>query len=108
MRVVLDTNVVVRAANPSVGPARQLLHLLLVQPHVIVTSPFMLAELDRAIRYPRVRALHRLADEAIRQFIQDYQSLSEVINFPAGAAKAIVRDSQVDPVLQTAISGNAD
>jgi len=44
MRVVLDTNVLVRATKSAAGPARKLLATLSLAPHAIVTSSGLLAE----------------------------------------------------------------
>jgi predicted nucleic acid-binding protein len=48
MRVLLDTNVLVRAAKGLAGPPGALLALLRVEPHILIASPFLLTELDRA------------------------------------------------------------
>jgi predicted nucleic acid-binding protein len=60
MRVVLDTNILVRAAKNATGPARELLRSFESEDHVLVLSSFILIELLRVLDYPRVRALHRL------------------------------------------------
>jgi hypothetical protein len=39
MRAVLDTNILARAVPGKTGPAREVLELLAVSPHVLVTAP---------------------------------------------------------------------
>lgn len=55
MRVLLDTNVLVSAITRRDGPARELTRLM-TGPHVLVTSAFLLSELQRVLAYPRVRS----------------------------------------------------
>ena len=61
MRVILDTNVLVRTAKPH-SPARELLALIKAGPHLLVASPFLLRELERVMIYDRVRAARSVAD----------------------------------------------
>jgi predicted nucleic acid-binding protein len=59
MRIVVDTNVLARAVRGGIGPAAELLGIVMAPPHVFILSPFILAELARALRYPRMRLLHK-------------------------------------------------
>lgn len=54
MRVLLDTNVLVRATGASAGPAQALLLRLAAPPHALVLSAFLLDELRRVLAYPRM------------------------------------------------------
>ena len=48
MRIVLDTNILVRANAKAKGPARELLQLIAGSPdHTLLLSPFLLQELER-------------------------------------------------------------
>jgi predicted nucleic acid-binding protein len=67
MRVVLDTNVLVRAVPGSGGPAREALLQVTDDPHVLVISPFMLEEFGEALHYDRLRAIHGLDDREIEE-----------------------------------------
>ena len=73
MRVLLDTNVLVRAAKPTDNPARKLLRILRRDPHVLLVSPFLLEEVERVLRYPRVRQLHGLDEAEIQAFVASPQ-----------------------------------
>ena len=71
MRVVLDTNILVRA-NPAVAPqslARDLLLTVLSGPHVLVLSSAILTEIERVLNYPRVQARWALPAKVIAQYV---------------------------------------
>ncbi len=55
MRVVLDTNVLVRSYPDVEGPSRELLDRLVEPPHALVPSMPILDELERTLGYPRNR-----------------------------------------------------
>jgi putative PIN family toxin of toxin-antitoxin system len=109
MRVVLDTNVLARAVRGGTSPAAEVLRLVMVPPHIFVLSPFLLSELSRVLRYPRLRKLHKLDDAKIDAYVQSVQSASLLVNPPAAAAAAkISTDPDDDPVIATAVDGQAE
>jgi len=61
MRIVLDTNILVRANVKAHGPAREALLRIISGNHVLITSPFLLREVERALAYPRLQKLWRLS-----------------------------------------------
>ena len=61
MRIVLDTNILVRANIKTQGPAREALLKIISGNHVLITSPFLLRELERALAYPRLQKLWGLS-----------------------------------------------
>jgi predicted nucleic acid-binding protein len=61
MRIVLDTNILVRANAKAKGPARELLLLIVNSAeHTLLLSPFLLEELERVFSYERVRLVSKL------------------------------------------------
>jgi predicted nucleic acid-binding protein len=69
VRVVLDTNILIRA-NPTVSPqglARDLLLTVLSGPHVLILSSAILDEVRRVLNYPRVQARWSLPADVIAQ-----------------------------------------
>ena len=109
MRVVLDTNILVRA-NPIVSPqgvARDLLLTIVSGPDVLVLSTFILTEVERVMSYPRVRARWPLEQETIEQYLAFLETAGTLADIPA-VSPAIVSDPDDDPILQTAIVGRAD
>ncbi len=109
MRVVLDTNVLARAARGGTGPAAELLRLIALPPHTFILSPFILSELSRALRYPRLRKLHGLDDPKIDAYVQSVQSMALLVIPPSAATLSPVSsDPDDDPVIATAVAGEAD
>ena len=109
MRVVLDSNILVRA-NPTVSPqglARDLLLTIAFGPHVLVLSPAILTEVKRVLTYPRVQARWPLSDEVIDKYLEFLGAVGFLVELPT-ASPRIVSDPDDDPILQTAILGRAD
>jgi putative PIN family toxin of toxin-antitoxin system len=110
MRVVLDTNILVRASVKGSGPARQLLMLLAGSPrHSLILSPIILEELERVFGYERVRKLTRLSEDEIGEFLQflQFKETAEIV-FPGPAPRIVPSDPDDDPVVHTAVVGGAD
>jgi putative PIN family toxin of toxin-antitoxin system len=110
MRIVLDTNILVRANVRARGPARELLQLIIASPgHVLLMSPFLLQELERVFSYERVRVSSKLTDEEIGEYLSYLQAkdVSEVV-FPGPAPRVVPSDPDDDPVVHTAVVGQAD
>ncbi len=109
MRVVLDTNILIRA-NPSVSPqglARDLLLTVLSGPHVLVLSSAILDEVERVLNYSRVQARWALPPGVIAQYVFLLQDAGVMVELPK-TFPAVVSDPDDDLVLQTAITGKAD
>src|SRR6266853_6250100 len=110
MRIVLDTNILVRAHTNARGPARELLLLVTGSPeHTLLLSPFILQELERVFGYERVREATRLTEEEIVEYLGYLRSkdVSELI-FPGPAPRVVPSDEEDDPVVHTAVIGRAD
>lgn len=109
MRIVLDTNVLARAAQPTSGPARDVLIRCTEDPHVLLLSAFILAELHRVLRYERVRQVHGLDDFGVDQYIAHVEAAGVTVALPAASTIPIVgADPEDDPIIQTAVAGQAD
>jgi uncharacterized protein len=108
MRVVLDTNVLVRATGQSNGPAREVFLRLLEPPHVLVASKFLFDELRRVLNYPRVQSAHGLSSEKINRHLADIVSSADIVDLPATLAASVPADPDDDPIAATAVYGRAD
>ena len=62
----------------------------------------MLAELDRVLRYPRLRRIHGLSDSDIEDFVRSVQQIAFVIDVVASKSLWLTRDRNDDPVIETA------
>jgi putative PIN family toxin of toxin-antitoxin system len=108
MRVVLDTNVLVRAVRGGTGPAAELLGIVLTPPHMFILSPFLLSEISRALRYERMRKLHKLDDSQLDIYLRSLQAAAFLVNPSVIAGSVVSADPDDDPVIATAIAGHAE
>lgn len=109
MRVLLDTNVLVRAMPASRGgPAWELLQRILTGPHTLVTSLPLLLELDDVLRRPRLQSSLKIGDDAVEQFVVAVQMAAEGIDLPATTPCYVPDDPKDAAVVQTAILGRVD
>lgn len=107
MRIVLDTNIIVRAYANSKGLAHGLLMNILAGPHALLLSNEMVGELSRVLRYPRFMVDHGDDEEEIYEFISWLRHSAELVpvsHFPV----APIRDSNDIFVLQAALNGEAN
>jgi putative PIN family toxin of toxin-antitoxin system len=107
MRLVLDTNVLARVVISPAGLAAELFDRVRLE-HVLVTSPEMLAELSRVLRYEHVRKLHGLGDPEIDEFVASIEVGSIVVSLPANIPAIVQADPDDDAVVATAVLGEAD
>jgi len=67
----------------------------------------MLNEVGRVLRYPRMQALYGLTEADIAEYIEDLETLGVVVE-PAEGPPIVFDDPNDDPILYTAVSGDAD
>jgi putative PIN family toxin of toxin-antitoxin system len=109
MRVVLDTNILARPSFSAAGPATELLERLQAAEHLLIVSEFILSELDRVLRYPRLVALHGFNDAEISRYVADIETASLFVDVAAkDVIPVIAHDPDDDPVIATAVVGKAD
>ena len=106
-KIVLDTNIIVRAVASPSGLASELLRRAISDGNLLCTSNFMLAELDRVLRYPRVRRIHGLSDTEIEDFVRSIQQVALVVEVDASKSVRVTRDRNDDPVIETAVRAKA-
>ena len=107
MRITPDTAILVRANVNATGPARELLQVIARTGARLVLSPFILNELARTLRYPRVQALYHLNSDEIAEHIQYLESLADLVT-PAEGPRIVIQDPDDDPIVYTAVAGQAD
>ncbi len=107
MRVMCDTNILVRAALSPGGAASELLRIFAID-HVLVTSSAQLAELLNVLRRPAITALHKLDDHGIRRVITRLYKLSAVVALPTEIPQIVRADPKDNPIVMTAIVGRAE
>jgi putative PIN family toxin of toxin-antitoxin system len=107
MRIVLDTNILVRANIKARGPARDLLLKIAYADRILIISPFLLREVERALAYPRLQNLWHLSSQDIQEHVQFLSAISELVH-PIIEAPVVLRDPHDDAIVYTAVYGKAD
>ena len=97
MRIVADTAVLVRMNVKAAGPAR----LVLERTPAAVLSTFVLQEVERVLK--DAGSVRVDAREQIEQFVSVAQILNPIIREPV-----VLNDPDDDPVIYTAVDGQAD
>ena len=64
-------------------------------------------EVDRVLRYPHVRDRWPLKESSIRSYLSLLEAAAFMVDLPL-STPIIVKDPDDDPILQTAIMGQAD
>ncbi len=106
MRAVCDTNVLVSYLLTHRPPIATLIDRYLAeQVFTLVTSPALLAELERVLSYPRLAVLVQAHER--RRFVALISALSEVVD-PPEQVPTISRDPDDDQVIACAVVGSAD
>jgi len=109
MRVVLDTNILARSAYSLLGPAAETLNRLSNPGHTLIASPYLLDELGRVLRYPRLQRFHGLASDEIDRFVADVAAVCLLVEPASSVAEGVVAsDPDDNPIVAAAIIGNAD
>jgi putative PIN family toxin of toxin-antitoxin system len=107
MRIMCDTNVLVRTILSPNGAAAELLRLI-ARDHSLVVSLPVLGEVYDVLRRPRIRSFHRLSDPRIRRVVSRLYKLGTNVPLPAAIPSAVPLDPKDDPIVMTAIAGKAD
>ena len=109
MRVVLDTNIVVRAARPGHNVGRAILLEALSDRHTLILSNALYFEIYKVLFYESVRPMHGLSDAKIFEFLEALAEGCLTVSIaPLGPGPLIAADPCDDHVLLTAITGNAN
>jgi putative PIN family toxin of toxin-antitoxin system len=107
MRIVLDTAILVRANTKASGPARSVLERIADGPHQLILSPFLLAETERVLNYPRLQSLYALSPADIDEHMNLLMAIAEIVD-PVPREPVVLSDSHDDPVVYSAVEGRAD
>lgn len=105
MRIVLDTNVLVRAFVSACGPAAEVLRRA-TKAHRLVLSPYLLDEVERVLAYPRLRKIARLEPADVERFLNLLIEAGELV-YPAVDTPAPVSDPNDIAILHAAVAGRA-
>jgi putative PIN family toxin of toxin-antitoxin system len=105
LRAVLDPNVIISALlSPTGSPARVLLGWQLGDFELMV-SPLLLAELERALAYPKLR--RRIATDEAQRIVEWLRRAATVLPDPAGPPSVRSPDPGDDYLLALAAAADA-
>jgi len=108
MIITIDTGILVRATARSRGPARRLLGIIANDPsHVLAISPFILAEVGKALSYPHMERVLGITSNEIFEHVEYLRGIARVVE-PAGGLPVVLTDPHDDPVIYTAVSSGAN
>lgn len=107
MRVMCDTNILVRTVISPYGAAAELVRIV-ARDHSLVTSFHVLSELYDVLRRPKIRKLHKLRDAKIRRVISRFYKLATVMPLPSPMPVVVPQDPKDNPIVMTAVAGQAE
>jgi putative PIN family toxin of toxin-antitoxin system len=104
VRILLDTNLLIRAAITPEGLARKILRLIEAgADHILVLSPYLLSEVADVLRRDRIRARWPLTDEEVYSYCQYLASVGQEVSPPA--LPHVIQDPKDQAVLDAAVAG---
>jgi len=103
VRIVLDSNILIRSFARSQGLAHELLLAILASDHTLILSNEILFEVARVLRHPRLATVHGQNEEAIYNFAGWLRDAAEVVALNP-LTLAPIRDRNDIFVLQTALT----
>lgn len=107
MRIVLDTNVLARAHQRAQGPARRVLLRVISGTDVLISSPYILGELERVLTYPRLRKRSGLTAADVAEYLESLARLAYLVT-PESVPGQLLRDPTDEAILGTALAGTAE
>ena len=107
MRVVADTNVVVSRYVAPRGVVVRILERWQQNAFDLLVSEAILAEYQRVLAYPRLRARHGLSDEEISVVIEDFREIGLLIE-PEVSLSVVEDDPDDGKFLECAVAGGAE
>lgn len=102
MKILFDTNVLVRAATRPDGTAYAAVLLTMESGHVPVGSTFLFDEVQRVLDYPRVQALIRSTEAERIAFFEILRTATE-FHEPPSFESIITTDPDDEPIAALAI-----
>lgn len=107
LKAVLDTNVFVSGLMGVVSPPRQIVNAWLDGDFILVTSLYLIDELNHVLSYPRIVDRLRVSDAEVEAILAALLSQAEMV---PGKLKlpGVTRDPKDDPVVACAVEGKAD
>lgn len=107
LRVVLDINVYVSGTILSHGALFEVLEAWRRQAYILLTSEAIIAEVERVLRYPRIRDRYGVSDEDVLRLIASLRTDALVVP-GVYEVRGVVADPDDDKFVACAVEGQAD
>ena len=106
MKVVIDTNVLVSAFLSPRGVPARIFKLLEQEAFELLLSEKILHEYAVALRYERVKKVHKLSDEQIVRLLEDLRTSATIIK-PTRSLTVVAVDPDDNKLFECALAGGA-
>lgn len=106
IRAVLDTNVIISGIIKENGPPAHVLEALFHRRFIVITSLYLLQEVERVLTYPKIAKKYHIDPEAAEITLSALTVQSDLIQNPTSLIKAS-RDPTDDALLSLAVHGHA-
>lgn len=106
-KVVLDTNVFISGLILPKSIPSKILDLWRENKFILVTSPKILQELNKALQYPKILRFYKIKEKTIKDLIVSITKTSIVV-FDEKIVEVIKEDPDDNKFLSCAISAKAD
>jgi putative PIN family toxin of toxin-antitoxin system len=107
VRVVLDTNVILSGLMSPDGAPGRIMAAWRDARFNMVISVHQLAEIGRALAYPKIRRILGWDDQRIEQFIRQLYVRAEIVDL-SGTSVEVPLDPDDAPILATLLAAKAD
>jgi putative PIN family toxin of toxin-antitoxin system len=107
VRVVLDTNVILSGLMSPQGAPGRIMAAWRDARFKVVISVHQLAEIGRALAYPKIRRILGWDDQRIEQFIRQLYVRAEIVDL-SGTSVEVPLDPDDAPILATLVAAKAD
>ncbi len=107
LRVVLDTNIYVSSVILSRGTPFEILEAWRNQAYILITTEAIITEIERVLRYPRIRDRYHITDEDAAQLIASLYADALVVP-DSNTEHGICSDPDDDKFLACASMARAD
>ena len=106
MKVVIDTNVLVSAFLSPRGVPARIFKRLEQEAFELLLSEQILHEYAVALRYERVKKVHKLTDEQIVRLLEDLRTSATIIK-PTRSLTVVAADPDDNKLFECALAGGA-
>src|SRR6266498_1661825 len=107
MRILLDSNLLVRAAITPNGLARKLLLCIEErEEHILVISAHVLSEVADVLHRPRIQAHWPISDQEIRTYCRYLSNVGEEVS--AQLLSPVISDPKDQAVIEAAVAGRVN